>query len=489
MEKALEPRDYVEIFMRRKWLFIIPFVLICALTAAYLRYAPRIYRASTLILVEPPRVPNTYVQPVLTTERVQDQLRTVREQIMSRRHLERVIEELNLYPELRKRYPLESVIGMMRKRVSVDVLQGRIFRVSFQDPDPVTAMKGANRLTSLFIEENLKMREEMAEGTLAFLERELERVRSLLKEQEKKIADFRAKHLGVLPEQLEANLRTLDRLQMQLRSTIEALNAAEQRKAHLQQLARLSRSATASTTPERPEAGREEQVPARATLESLKARLRELLSRYTERHPEVIRVKDMIAKVEREVELEELQRRQQQAQEEGAASAREEEAPPSPDLTFQRELAQLDAEIIQLKAEQRRLKAQIKEYERRVELTPKVEEQLKELTRGYEVTQRQYQSLLDRKLQAEVAANLERKQKGERFRVIEEAKVPTRPYKPDFRKVALFGFIVATAVGGGLVVLVESLDNSFYKAEDVEQVTELPVIANIPKVKKIKFPR
>ena len=147
----------------------------------------------------------------------------------------------------------------------------------------------------------------------------------------------------------------------------------------------------------------------------------------------------------------------------------------------------MDAEISQLKNERKRLKSEIKEYERRVEITPKVEQQLKELSRGYEVTQKEYQSLLDKKLQAELAANMERKQKGERFKVLDQAKIPERPFKPNRQKIILFGVFLGMAIGGGLVGLVEYLDHSFYKIEDLEQFTGISVIACIPKIKVRKL--
>ena len=481
MQETLDIKDYLQIALRRKWYFIVPFVLISIAAIAYALYAPNIYRASTLILVEPQKVPSSYVKATVT-EDIESQLRTITEQIMSRSYLEKIINEFDLYPEMRKKLPLQSVIERMRRCIDVRVRKGRVFTVSFEDQNPVIAMKVANRLASLFIEGNLKVREERAEGTLVFLEKELERVRKLLKQQEKKVSEFRAEHLGVLPEQLEANLRTLDRLQLQLQSNGEALKAAEETRRMLQQ--QLSQMQTMPMiTVDEPTSG-EEIVSESSSLSELKAKLKKLRLRYTEKHPEVVRLERLIAQMENEEKSNEAN--EEGSNEEGSkeTSANEE---PLWASQIEAQLAQLDAEISQLKNERKRLKSQIKEYERRVEITPKVEQQLKELSRGYEVTQKEYQSLLDKKLQAELAANMERKQKGERFKVLDQAKIPERPFKPNRQKIILFGVFLGMAIGSGLVGLVEYLDHSFYKIEDLEQFTGISVIASIPKIKAKKL--
>ena len=474
MEETLDIKDYLQIALRRKWYFIVPFVLISIAAIAYAHYAPNVYRASTLILVEPQKVPSSYVKPTVT-ENVEAQLRTITEQIMSRSYLEKIINEFDLYPEMRKKLPLESVIERMRRCIDVRVKKGRVFSVSFEDQDPVIAMKVANRLASLFIEGNLKVREERAEGTLVFLEKELERVRKLLKQQEKKVSEFRAKHLGVLPEQLEANLRTLDRLQLQLQSNGEALKTAEETRRMLQQQLSQMQIMPMITVDEG--SSGEEIAPEGSNLSKLKAYLEQLQLRYTEKHPEVRRIKRLIAQMEKE----------EKGNEEGSKEASTTNEKPPWTSQIEAQLAQLDAEIAQLKNERKRLKSEIKEYERRVEITPKIEQQLKELTRGYEVTQKEYQSLLDKKLQAELAANMERKQKGERFKVLDQAKIPERPFKPNRQKIILFGVFLGMAAGGGLVGLIEYLDHSFYKIEDLEQFTGISVIASIPKIKAKKL--
>jgi len=477
LTQSVDLWDYLDIFWRRKFFFIIPFVLVLAATIIYLKHTPNIYRASTLILVESQKVPTSYVKPTVT-ESVQAQLRTITEQIMSRTYLERIIKEFNLYPQLRQKLPLESVIEKMRRCIRVEVRKGRVFSVSFEDTNPQIAMKVANRLASLFIEENLKVREARAEGTIDFLERELERVRKILKQQEKEISEFRAKNLGVLPEQLEANLRTLDRLQLQLRNTTEALRTAEQTRVQLQQ--QLSQMQQMSNLNQNDlitvDENNTPSLGENSQLEKLKSHLAQLKLKYTDKHPEVIRLKKIIAQLEKEIASKEAN----VAPQENSISA----PSVSPWIAqIEAQLMQLDAEIAKLKEEEKQLKAKIRKYQHRVEITPKIEQQLKELMRGYKVTQKEYQSLLDKKLQAELAANLERKQKGEQFKVLDPAKLPEKPYKPNRPRLLMLGVMLGLAVGGGLVFLVEYMDNAFYKIEDLEKFTQLPVLACLPEIK------
>lgn len=476
MNKTVEIRDYLDIALRRKWLFIVPFVVITVLGVGYAYRAPQIYQASTLILVEPQKLPTTYVEPTVT-DTVQDRIRTINEQITSRTFLKKIINELDLYPHMRKNLPLELVIERMRGSINVRVMErSHVFTVSYDDRDPVTAMKVANRLGSLFIEESLKVREELAEGTLIFLDKEIGRVHALLKQQERQVSQFKSRHLGVLPEQLDANLRTLDRLQNQLLSTTEALKRAEENKREIQRQIAQQRVTEQVSSP-----------PGAETTDSddlsvLNASLRRLRLKYTDEHPDIVSLRQKIAKIE-------SQQSEQQATAQ-PAEAEEDSGSVSSISPLRRQMdaqiRRLNVEIAGFKVEENRLRALIEEHERRIDITPEVEQQLKEITRGYEVTQEEYQSLLEKRLQAELAANMERKQKGEKFRIIDHATIPETPFKPNRQKMILFAIMLAIVAGSGLVAAVEYLDTSFRKLEDLESLTDMPVIATIPHIKKMR---
>jgi uncharacterized protein involved in exopolysaccharide biosynthesis len=396
MDKKLELLDYIEIILRRKWFFIIPFVIISLVVGAYAMWAPRIYQASTFILVEQQQreMPTTYyVQPTVT-ETMQDQLRTIERQIMSTTFLETIVKEFNFLAEPGGKPSLESWIESLKNRIKVKVdtnseTQAAVsFSISFEDRDPVMAMKIANRLTTLFIERNLQQREEVAQATITFLDGELERTHRLLREQERKVSEFRTSHLNMLSGDLSPGV--------------------------------------GGTTPT--------SIADSDNLVMLYSLLRQLRLKYTDDHPEIVSLKAKIAEVETN---------------KGKLGAR---------ASLDAQSRQGDAEIYQ------------------------PDQQLKELTSAYEATQREYQSLLDKRLQAELAANMERKKKGQRFQVLDLARIPQKSFKPDFQKILLVWLLLAMGSGVGLVAVTERFDTSFYKIEDVEEFTKLPVLASIANI-------
>ena len=248
-DRQLGLADYWLIVWRHRWLLILPFVTICIGTVLYSRTLPDIYRASTSVLVEAPKVPETYVQSTVAT-RVQDRLRTITQQIKSRTRLEQVVRELQLLSDPLKDKALDDYMTKMRDSIEVTV-QGSgndIFIVSYEGQDPRMVMLVANKLVSLFIDDNLKMREQYAAGTTEFLESELQRVGNLLQTQEKTVAEYKQRYTGELPAQQDANQRTLDRLQMQLQSIGTTLESVRTRKSViLRQLSAQESEAALST--------------------------------------------------------------------------------------------------------------------------------------------------------------------------------------------------------------------------------------------------
>ncbi len=483
-----EIKDYIEVLLSRKWLFIIPFLLSTA-TGAFIAYtSPPLYRSTTLILVEGQKVPEDYVKPTVTTS-VRERLRTITQQIMSRTKLERIIEEFGLYPYRPSRVALfmkrlgfegwdrpptkDELVARMRRDIEVEVVGNRnrvdAFKLSYIGPDPETAMKVTNALASLFIEENLKVREEYAEGTLDFLAGELERAREELKRQEQLIREFKQRHMGALPEQLDANLRTLDRLQMELQSTRESLRRAEDQRIVLQE--RLAELQGADD-------GEVEVVdPLEEELYQLRRQLVVLRSMYKETYPDVQLVKARIEEIEGILES-----RKGQGEIQPVGPEREERMRTIEDVKT--ELRLLQGEIEALKRRERELMKEIEKYEARVEETPANEQRLAELLREYSILQQNYQSLLEKRLEARLSTNLEKKQKGEQFRVLDPANLPESPFKPDRRKILLMGMMAGVGLGLGLVYGMEYLKPVFRKEEDFIGLVDVPVIATIPRFSK-----
>ena len=228
--KTYTPEDILRILRKRFWLLVVPLAVISAVTAGAARRLPDWYRSETLILVVPQRVPENYVKATVTT-RIEDRLHSISQQIMSRTRLERVIQDFNLYPEERRTGIMEDIVERMRTReITVQVVKGDAFRVSYIGRDPRTVMKVTERLASLFIEENLRDREVLAEGTNQFLEAQLEDARRRLMDHEKKLETYRKQFSGQLPSQLDSNMQAIQNIQMQIQSLVESMNRDRERR-------------------------------------------------------------------------------------------------------------------------------------------------------------------------------------------------------------------------------------------------------------------
>lgn len=458
VQKGLTLQDLVELLLRRKWWLILIFMTGTTIAVAISYLLPPLYRSSTLILVERQKVPEAYVKPTVTST-IEDRLSTISQQIMSRRNLEKIIEESHLYQKEKATLSREEILDQMRKNIEVRVMGKDAFTVAYMGSDPRTVMGVTNTLASLFIEENLKVREQQAEGTSEFLVSELAEAEKELEKQEKDLKEFKGKYMGALPQQMDANLRTLDRLQLELQSINETLRNAEDRKIFYEkQLA----EGNADTDPDQ----------LQAKLARLKMELSRLQAEFKENYPDIILLKKQISETEMQLK-------------QGSVSS--ESSGQAPDIQSQRLNAQLqmtNSEIKSLRERQKRTMAMIKEYEKRVEDTPANEQKLLSLTRDYEMSQKNYQSLLEKKLNAKISENLEKRQKGEQFRIVDPADLPEKPYKPDRLRIILFGIFLSGGAGIGSIFLVEQMNPSFKKPEDLSGVINLPVLAIIPTMPK-----
>jgi len=457
-QKGLTLKDLVELLFRRKWWLILIFITGTSIAVAISFLLPPLYRSSTLILVERQKVPEAYVKPTVTST-IEDRLSTTSQQIMSRRNLEKIIEEFHLYKKEKATLSQEEIFDLMRQNIEVKVMGKDAFTIAYMGSDPKTVMGVTNTLASLFIEENLKVREQQAEGTSEFLVSELAEAEKELEKQEKDLKEFKGKYMGALPQQMDANLRTLDRLQLELQSTNEVLRNAEDRKIFYEkQLA----EGNADTDPDQ----------LQTKLARLKTELSRLQAEFKENYPDITLLKKQISETE-------MQLKQGSASSESSGQAQ--------DIQSQRVDSQLqmtNSEIKSLRERQKRVMAMIKEFEKRVEDTPANEQKLLSLTRDYETSQKNYQSLLEKKLNAKISENLEKRQKGEQFRVLDSANLPEKPYKPDRLRIILFGIFLSGGVGVGSIFLREQMNPSFKKPEDLSGVIDLPVLAIIPTMPK-----
>jgi len=470
----LKPEILIEIALRRRWFLILPFCLAMLVGITLVVVFPKTYTAQTLILVQPQRVPNTYVQSIVTDE-LSDRIRTISQQILSRTNLQKIITDFDLFKdEASANMLLDDQIDNLRRRIVIDVSNPSpsrtgtgtaSFTISFRGPDPSLVARVTNSLARYFIDENLKVREAQAMGTSAFLEDELAAMRQRLEQVEQKMKDYRELNMGALPEQLESNLRILEALQGRMQDSRQRLNDARARLAGFQNQ-RESVPAVSATT-QGPTVGNSRDPG------QLRAELQQLRNRYTSQHPDVIRLEMMIAEIEAEAAA-----APPSAQEQAPAPAASSLEP----VGLRQEAAGTRREISLLENEIVQLQSQIAAYEKRVEDTPKREQELLSLRRDYENTQATYNSLLERKLEAELSVNLERKQKGEQFQVVDPAEVPQRPSNPDMRKLFLMVVAAGLGIGGGIIFLLEYLDHSFRLPEEVEGFLGLSVLGTIPAI-------
>lgn len=476
----MTPQDFWRLVVRRKWLILGAIALSLGVAATLCVVLPKSYRSSTLILVEDQKIPEDYVKAIIGGN-IEERLTMIEQQVRSRTLLSRVIEEFKLYREEIERDGLDGVIEKMRKDITVETVGAsgkrggksiEAFTISFAHEDSVTAMKVTARIASQFIEENLKIREQLVEGASDFLEQELQAAKVALEAQERAISEFKTKHMGELPQQMEANLRALDRLQSELNATTDMIKSLSERLAVLDKAVAEYQSTGATASAGGSQTGAADPLVLR--LRELERALATLSAEYKETYPDIVYTKQEIDKIK-------TQLAEKYGLEKPSAEANGLQAfdPALQQLLKQRD--EVKGELAAMRERQRRLTAQKKEYEQRVESTPAREQELMILIRDYENMQKNYQSLLDKKLNARVAENLEKRQKGEQFRIIDPANVPEKPEKPDRLRILLLGLAAGCAVGFGGALGLERLQPVFRRTEEVESVLGIPLLAAIPR--------
>ncbi len=483
---------YLTLAIRRKWEIILTGIPVMIAGVLFCLFATKIYRTSTTIIVVPQKVPEAYVRSTVTGD-VRERIRGIWQEVTSRTNLEKVIRQFNLYPEERKRLPMETVVEHMRKMIKIESPRSartNAFILSYEGTDPVLITKVTNSLANMFIEENLKLREAQAKGTAQFLSQELEKVYRELKNREETLKRYKIQHMGELPEQRASNLATLNSLQQQFDALQDNIRRAEDRKLLLQrQLAEEESNLRTSVTPVAPTHGESTAAQTPTTLEGLKERLKALKTRYTDAHPDVIAIKKLIARLEREKESKatEVSGTNTASGEKGLGSNQTssitgEEMPRENAVIvgLKYQIKSLDLEIKAMKEDGKKLKEQIALYQKRLEETPKREQEMIDLTRDYDNLKSTYESLLARKIEAEQAEALERRQKGEQFRVIDPARIPQTPVKPDVRKILAMTLVLAIGAGAGLALGLEFLSDKLYDPDDAKAAFDLPVIACVP---------
>jgi protein tyrosine kinase modulator len=488
------------IVKKRLWLLIGPMFLFGLLAGAVTFSMKDRYRAQTMILVVPQRVPENYVRPAVA-ESIEQRIASITPQIMSETRLERIITELDLYPDVRrKKGGLQALVEDLRSDINVEIIRGDLFRVTYSGDNPYKVMQVTQRLASLFVEENLKDREQLAVGTNRFLESQLDNTRRQLEEQERKVQAYRQTHAGELPTQIGATLQVLQTASFQFQSGEEALARERDRRLELERtLAELTQAEVQAKTPPKPSESAPASPPAApdqtseipppqlTTLAGRLAQLRQyqvqlgaLELRLKPDHPDVIRLKRLISDLEQSIGKTRVA---------SGEAPTESELPDSATIVrnaritqVRAQLANVDKEIARRTAEQEKVKLQIVTLQQRVDAQPARESELIALTRDYETLKGTYTNLLAKKEESGIAANLEREQVSQQFKTLDPARLPERPYGPPRTMINLFAAGAGLALGLGLTVLLELRDQSFRSAAEIVPVLSLPVLASVPSI-------
>ena len=493
--KKYKPEDFLWVAWTRKWVIIIPTLVISLGVFTWSWFQPDLYKSSTSILVIPQRVPESYVQSTVTAS-VAERLGSISQQILSRTRLERLIEEFNLYPEERKTMIMEDIVNMMRDRdinLEVENPRGRRnddashFSVSYDSPNPRTAMQVADRLANMFVNENMQDRASLADSTSQFLQSQLEDAKRRLQESEKRVETFKLLNTGQLPNQQQTNMQMLQVTQTQIQSNEDAIARERDQLSVLESV--ISESTVGVDQPlgggvveSAPSGDNKNKVVTVAQLLSEKrAELRGLEARYLPDHPDVKRTKREVGELERRAADEAT--RVAAAGGAGASGASNRSAPAAAKLTQQRmEAERLRKSLDTRRENAQRLQTQLAAYKARIEVAPKLESELTELTRDYDTLEKQYLDLLRKSEESKIAVNLERRQVGEQFKVIDTARLPERPSRPNRLRINAMGLLAGLGLGLALVALLEYRDTRLKTDDDVVTSLALPVLAVIPRM-------
>jgi polysaccharide chain length determinant protein (PEP-CTERM system associated) len=487
--QAFDLQHYLGMVRRRHLQFLIPLFMGWALVWGASWVLPPSYRSTTLILVEQPTMPRDYVTPNVNDD-LQDRMQSISQQILSRTRLLHIIDQLDLYTDAHAQPSPDQKVDRMRKDINIELVrdarnQITAFNVSYSSRDPHLAQRVTSELTNLFINENLEVRQQQSEDTTKFLESQLESARKTLSDQEDKIRQFKALHPGELPAQVGSNLQILAGLQSQLQSEEDSLNAAKQQRTYLETLVNQYRSlqGTSKTSGSSAPLG----LPAvNEELEKLSAQLADLSSHYTDRHPDVRKLKQQIAETEatRDRIIADLKAKDSAPADPNAATAITEvpemRDPSSPMAQLQGQLQSNRIEIASRERAVTDLKAKVIDYQARLNQEPVREQQLADLTRGYEQSKANYDELLKKKNESAMATSMELLQQGERFRIIDPPSLPVKPEFPNRMKFCGIGLGIGLALGAVVVGASEAMDDRIYDEKELQELLPVAVISEIP---------
>jgi polysaccharide chain length determinant protein (PEP-CTERM system associated) len=470
--RQLTMEDYVAIFRRHRRTLILLAML--GPTVGYLVcfVLPKQYTSQTVILVGQPAVPVSYVTDI-RSEDLNSRLTSLQEQLLRSSRLESIITKFALYSEERTQHAsMEGLVERLRKKISVVPVKPMAesnstqlpgFIITVTDRNPAVAQKLSDEVASVFLQENRRVQREQATGTAEFLTKKLEDAKAKLDDQDAKLAAFKGRYAGALPDEQPANLSSLAGLYTRLDAATQALERAQQDK-----------SFTEATLAQQMASQSADNPSAQKQLTEMQSELSSLPTKYTEDHPDVIRLRQSIADLKQK-----MTSSQSTSSGHGATTAAV-EAPEIQKLRAQ--VHQYDAIIKEKTAQQRDIQRQIGLYQSRVQVSPNVEELYKLLTRDHESALNSYNDLLKKRSESAMMGDINHQAETAEFRILDRANLPESPSFPNPLYFSLGGLAVGLALGFGIIALCEVRDKTLRTEEDVEFFLQLPTLANIPSV-------
>jgi len=528
MESQIELGALEDFFRIRKKSLYITFVMIILFSGIIAFTLPPVYLSEATILVEEQQIPTEFVRSSITSY-VEERLELIKQKIMSRSNLIAITKRLNLYPDLENKYTTEQILKKMKNDINMETIDATIrnkrtgrlnlatiaFKLSFQGRNPVTVQKATNLLASLYIQEDIKTREKLASATSNFLNQELKELEKQVAFFENKISKFKEKYAGTLPGSTNVNLQAISRLEIQLDRINMNLRTQEDKKIILHgQIATVD-----PLLPVMTEEGKVAMNP-KTRLKQLRLQLLRLQATFSQKHPDVKKLKKEINELESQVgitdysivkikqlkdlkgrlailngklgpqhpdvirlirEIKTLSVEVDKLNSEQVSLEMAENKPDNPTyINLTTQITSVEATIHSLRLEKQKIQDRLEGYQRKVEKAPSVEREYQDLIRDYDTARNKYNDINHKLMEARVSQGMDKSQKGERFTITEPAYLPKKPYKPNRLAIMLLGFVLAAGGSIGFAAIREALDHSIRTADQLHDITGLPVFSVVP---------
>jgi uncharacterized protein involved in exopolysaccharide biosynthesis len=531
MENRADIQQYLDVIRRRKFHIVVPAIVVFILAASLALLLPPVYKATATIMVESQEIPKDLVRGAVTGY-VEERLQKISGMVFSRQSLLDVFNRFGINRNLKNNLTHAEAVKKFRNAIKIEPVIAEVhnptywkttgttvaFTLSYEGKEAEKVAQVTNYLASLLLEADIKDRGEKAQTSFEFLENQAKDLRAEILQIEERVADYKEKHINELPELMQLNVQTMEKLEMEINAKQENIKNLTNRKIYLEgQLATIEPTLYRTS-----QEGRRLLTP-KEELEALRNQYLSLSASFSERHPDVITLKKKLAAMERKVstsedlhqhqrELEEKENRlallsenysekypdvvrlkkevgllKEEIQRLAATQAVPKtgnEKPENPAyINIQTQIVSTELEIESAKKELELIKQKYEDYRRRVENTPRVEKKYLDLQRNYANAKEKYDKIIDRLMVAKEAKGLEESRRGEKFTLVEPAIAPEKPYKPNRLAILLLGVVLAAGSGLGFGSVSEYMDHSMHRADELAKISGHTVLAVVPYLK------